>query len=868
VRGRLGLLLLFVLPALALFPAWGQQRLVCPGDGAALHFPLRVAVWEAFRRGELPSWNGSIFSGTPLLASYRPGAFYPPMAALSALPNFEAFQLLVTGSLCLSGALLYLYLRRLGAHAIGAYVGGLGFALGPYLVGHLDDAAGLVAAPLLPLLLIALEAHMRKASARRAAGLSLCLALLLLAGSPEATRAGLALAFGRLVMGHAFAPARGGPSLGQTALALGLGLLLSAPQTLPTLLAARDAGRPLTGLASSQATVPGLTGLVLRYVSHTPAPAFGLATLPLFATEMPVRALGAALFLCLGLQYGRGPLAAPGALALVFDLSLAILLGLSLSAQWRARHQESGRRLRAYLLFACLASAAALSIAAAALGPLPQTLAGAVGVLALALILYLALASHRDPVIAGVFLIPLSASFLLQPHGRELLVETTPKPRLLDGTLTSRALEGVLGAARGERVLSLVRERPRDEESDLGFFNLGLVWGRRSANGYDPMVPLRTRLLYDGMSVGGLLPGAFFRGDVARLEALGVAFVQAPASALRAAPDGWGFGDTLDLSLEAGRPRFVPTPVVTATEVRVASSLSESVELTQGTELAQVRVRLASGRDLDPQPLRAGVDTAEWAFDRADVRPRMRHQKAPVLESWPAAAGFPGHRYLALLRLPGRFLVDGIRLERLPGAGRLNISRLALLDTTSGRFTPVSLAGGFLSDAARFRERAATPDVRLFEVAQSLGPAYVIPTLRTLPDERALLDAWRAPAAGGVDLRREAIATDADAAGVRLPPGSRASRARVVARTASRLELRAEGPGLLVVAEAWAPGWSAEVDGAPSRLLRVNQALIGLPLEAGPRRVVLRHVAPGLRPGLALAALAAAGVAVLMGRRS
>ena len=41
------------------------------------------------------------------------------------------------------------------------------------------------------------------------------------------------------------------------------------------------------------------------------------------------------LALCLALQWGRGPLAAPGALSLVFDLALAILAGLSLSEQWR-----------------------------------------------------------------------------------------------------------------------------------------------------------------------------------------------------------------------------------------------------------------------------------------------------------------------------------------------------------------------------------------------------------------------------------------------------------------------------------------------------------------------------------------------------
>ena len=107
----------------------------------------------------------------------------------------------------------------------------------------------------------------------------------------------------------------------------------------------------------------------MRYVSHTPAPAFALAALPLALTSGPVRALLLTLVLCLALRFGRGPLSSPGALALVFDLTLALLAGLSLGAQWEERRTPLGRRLRAWTLVAGLASALALSVAAAALGP-------------------------------------------------------------------------------------------------------------------------------------------------------------------------------------------------------------------------------------------------------------------------------------------------------------------------------------------------------------------------------------------------------------------------------------------------------------------------------------------------------------------
>ena len=117
-RDLLLLLLLAAMPALAYAPAWTAGRLLGPGDGAALHFPLRALVWESYARGELPEWNPTIFLGTPLLAAYRPGALHPLMPALAVLPPFVAFQVLVLVSLAASAILVFLYLRRLGAERV------------------------------------------------------------------------------------------------------------------------------------------------------------------------------------------------------------------------------------------------------------------------------------------------------------------------------------------------------------------------------------------------------------------------------------------------------------------------------------------------------------------------------------------------------------------------------------------------------------------------------------------------------------------------------------------------------------------------------------------------------------------------------
>jgi membrane protein YfhO len=854
-RDALALLLLALLPVLAHAPGWWEGRLLGPGDGAALHFPLRAAVWEAYRHGDLPGWNGGIFLGTPLLASYRPGALHPLMLLGAALRPFAAYQLLVLASLSAAAVAVFLYVRRLGAETVGAYVAGLSFALGPYLVGHLGDGATVVAAPTLPLLLLALESYLTSATPGRAVGLVGALFLLLVSGSPEAVRAGGALLAGRLLVA-AWQRPRPRLSWRWLAAALGAAVLLAAPQLVPTVLAAREAGRPLTGLAAAVTPVPGATGLVLRYASHTPAPGLALAALPLAAALLPVRVLGAALLISLALQWGRGPLAAPGALSLVFDLTLCVLAGLSLSAQWRSRREPQGRRLRAYFLAGGLASAAALSVAAAALGPLPQTLAGAVGVLALAQILYFANASHPDPVRAGVWLLPLTVSFLLQPAGRQIWAEAPTERELARGTVTREALSGLMGARRTDRALSLVMGWPHAEAGDLAYANWSAFAGRRSANGYDPMVPLRTRLALGSMGAGGSLPPGFFDTDPRRLDLLGVRWVQVPESALRDASTA-----PLRLPVEPGRPRLFPFPIGPATEVRLSSSLGEAVGLPQDEAVAFVHVHLVSGRVLT-FPLRAGRETAEWAYDRADVRAQVQHRRPQVAESWAVDGTFEGHHYAASLPLPGRFQVDAVRVEAREDRGRFQLARLALFDAITHRLTPVSRPAAYVSDGGLFHEAAATPTVRLFELP-GLGAARVVERLRMVADDEEARRALGFPPGLPFDPGREAVLTAADAATLTLPPGSASSRAEIARAAGGQLEVRAQGPGLLVVAEAWDPGWRAEVDGRPAPLLRVNYAELGVVLGPGTHRVGLAFTPPGLGTGVALALLGLLAVAAV-----
>jgi len=85
----------------------------------------------------------------------------------------------------------------------------------------------------------------------------------------------------------------------------------------------------------------------------------------------------------------------------------------------------------------------------------------------------------------------------------------------------------------------------------------------------------------------------------------------------------------------------------------------------------------------------------------------------------------------------------------------------------------------------------------------------------------------------------------------------------------ARLAATAEEPAVLVLADAWDPGWRARVDGASVPVLRANIAFLGVALPAGHHTVELVYRPAEVSRALALSAvglLAVAGLA-LTGRR-
>jgi hypothetical protein len=91
------------------------------------------------------------------------------------------------------------------------------------------------------------------------------------------------------------------------------------------------------------------------------------------------------------------------------------------------------------------------------------------------------------------------------------------------------------------------------------------------------------------------------------------------------------------------------------------------------------------------------------------------------------------------------------------------------------------------------------------------------------------------------------------------PPGP----ATLLAEAAGRLTLEAAGPGWLVTAQPWYPGWSAQIDGAPASVEAVDGALVGVELPSGTHRVSLDYRPAGFDVGLLISMAASVVLLVL-----
>jgi hypothetical protein len=256
------------------------------------------------------------------------------------------------------------------------------------------------------------------------------------------------------------------------------------------------------------------------------------------------------------------------------------------------------------------------------------------------------------------------------------------------------------------------------------------------------------------------------------------------------------------------------------------------------------------------------VDTAEWAHERPDVRPIVRHSLAPVFAGSPgdAANTYTKYNFISRLALDKRLTVDQIEISNVSKNVVLIINKATLFDSATKLSMPLPHY-----------------DLNKWKAVYDDGGAAI------LRNERALPRAWLVAEAEAVDgeealrrIRGQGEAFDPRRTALlevqphnlpALPGGpiSPNASARIVAYENNRLviETAAEAASVLVVSEINYPGWIATIDDAPAPIHTADFLLRGIVLPTGSHRVEMRYTAPAARNGAFISIFALVLIGVL-----
>lgn len=852
------------------------------GDIYQLHYPLHSAYARELSHGSLPLWTTDVLAGYPLLAEGQLGALYPPNLVLYALlPVPIAMNVFIVGHLCLAALGVYGFARRLRVHRLAALCSGWVYALGGFLVAHLNHINILACAAWLPWLFLLTDRLLVGEATRRRTGDTILLAVVLglefLAGHVQiALLSLLAVVLYALFLVWAIRPKA--ELLARFLIALGVGVGLAAAQLLPsfelTQLSVRAGGLDPAFFTSFSLHPLYLVSLLLPFVRGNPYPNASVELvgyvgwLPLLIALVapfvrhqgpdvalrPVRRTGFfALLAVVGVLLALGrwnpaymlllrlPLfnlfRVPARYLYLFSFSVAMLTGLGLDAllsrvQGQTRPAEGKYDwllIVVVALLVLLATSHARSVddLVAVWRWLPLLL----GLLAACWLVqaWLGHGSQRLLVTLALLLVVTDLLAFNAVYNRTYN-QTMP---LQDFTAAPRSLSFFGDEAEPYRLYTsqeIVPVLPVMRESY--YPNLSLIQGLPSGNGNFPLVPERYQQYLDQMTPR-------------MLDLLGIKYYLIPqVLPVNEASEFYDVEDRFTLNPVGRSVSIAPTQVV---KMEVESYLSHSVQLPDGEPVAEIHLRGAGGEE-EVIVLRAGWHTAEWAYDRSDVSLAIRHPQPQVARSWSARSGFPpenhrGFTYKAEFRLERPITVTEVEVRPTIPKAYLRIERLNLVDGTGQAQLLAHLANAGDHTLAYRNE-----DVAVYLNHDALPRAFIVHQARAVPDDAEALNLLRQPS---FDPATEVLLATEQTATVQAAPAGQ-DTVEMVSYTSRKVTLRvhAAADGYLLLADAWYPGWRASVDGREAPILRADLVFRAVFLAAGDHVVQFNYAPQSFQMGL------------------
>ncbi|MFN0120969.1 MAG: hypothetical protein ACKV2V_10740 [Blastocatellia bacterium] len=405
--------------------------------------------------------------------------------------------------------------------------------------------------------------------------------------------------------------------------------------------------------------------------------------------------------------------------------------------------------------------------------------------------------------------------------------------------------------------------------------NMSMLQGLHNVAGYEPLILERfsNALGNVGLDTVGPRPGSGYDRSLLSpgshvLDLLNTTYLVESFEPEKVAPtmfrEGIGFAasETGAFEISPATPVSLSSGDMEGDMLALVTNMAESGHVAQGEVVAELRITTEEGERID-RVLRAGTDTAEWAHDRADVLPSIKHGRAEIFDSYPGdnQNSYQAHRYWTRIGLGKRVRLRQVEFIRTTDKGRVLVWSVSLHDTATARSIPLTTQipshweKVFSHDVMTvFRNKRVLPRAWLVAEAESAGPEGSLfriqgKSLKPFDPRRTVL------------LEKPAHELPA------LPGGPIAPDARADIRTYEPgnivIETKAGTAAVLVVSEVEYRGWEAWVDGAKAPILTANYFLRGVALPAGAHRVEMRYSDSTLPTGATVSMLTLALIGAL-----
>jgi hypothetical protein len=275
----------------------------------------------------------------------------------------------------------------------------------------------------------------------------------------------------------------------------------------------------------------------------------------------------------------------------------------------------------------------------------------------------------------------------------------------------------------------------------------------------------------------------------------------------------------------------VPAGVGPISSIRLVGTLSYAFQAAQGSTVATVSFDGAPSI-----PLRAGIELAERAYDRPSLVGLVQHVKAPVAldfeEATPEGEAYIAHLYRADLPVSGS--PQTITIVPTDPKVLVEIHGIALINSTEAIHSlDLSNRDGLsrVNDMV-LRNRLALPRAFVMPRAQAFSPA-----------RHAGLTATQLVASPDVNLH-SMLLVEGDPNTPSEPSGAQAAIAATSVQDLGpnvvRVTATAAVPSYLVLDDFYHRGWTARVDGQPSKVFIANALFRAVAIEPGVHEIEFR----------------------------